>query len=243
MARSEPTRPPGARPSPALITTGLLALVAVVVGPMSSPGQVMPPGHPGGGGSFPFPPGMWEIDLRNQSDQDIARKNGTCVQCHQGVGDPHMENTARLGCVDCHGGNPTAPDKHHAHVQPRFPGVWRTSGNPVRSYTVLNHESPEFIRFVNPGDLRINHLSCGTTGCHGEIVGKVRKHIMAHGAMLWEAALYNNGSYPKKHPRFGESYSMIGTPQRLQTVPPPTEYEMKVRGVLPYLDPLPKFEI
>ena len=33
--------------------------------------------------------------------------------------------------------------------------------NPVRSYTLLNHESPEFIRFVNPGDLRVAHISCG----------------------------------------------------------------------------------
>ncbi|HEX8198881.1 MAG TPA: hypothetical protein VF590_00195 [Isosphaeraceae bacterium] len=227
----------------AIVVLTVAALLTLT--PMAAPGQAQSPGdgHPGGGGSFPFPPGMWETNLNNQSDQDVLRKNGTCVQCHQGTGDPHGERTVRLGCVDCHGGNPTAPDKLHAHVRPRFPGVWRTSGNPVRSYTVLNHESPEFIRFVNPGDLRVNHLSCGTTGCHGEIVGKVRKHIMTHGAMLWEAALYNNGSYPKKHSRFGESYSMFGTPQRIQTVPPPTEYEMKVKGVLPYLDPLPKFEI
>ena len=35
---------------------------------------------------------------------------------------------------------------------------------------------------------------------------------------------------------------MYGTPQRMQTVPPPTPYEIEVKGVLPYLDPLPKFE-
>ena len=37
--------------------------------------------------------------------------------------------------------------------------------------------------------------------------------------MLWGAALYNNGSFPLKQARFGESYSMNGVPQRLQTVP------------------------
>src|SRR5207249_6273644 len=68
-------------------------------------------------------------------------------------------------------------------------------------------------------------------------------NMMTHGSMLWEAALYNNGGFPRKRARFGESYSMFGTPQRLQTVPPPTEYEMQVKGVLPYLDPLPKFEM
>ena len=45
---------------------------------------------------------------------------------------------------------------------------------------------------------------------------------MTHGSMLWGAALYNNGSFPLKQARFGESYSMNGAPQRLQTVPPPT---------------------
>ena len=43
--------------------------------------------------------------------------------------------------------------------------------------------------------------------------------MMTHGAMLWGAALYNNGSFPFKQARFGESYSMNGAPQRLQTVP------------------------
>ena len=50
---------------------------------------------------------------------------------------------------------PPTDDLQQAHVWPRFPDAWGTSGNPVRSYTLLNHESPEFIRFVNPGDLRI----------------------------------------------------------------------------------------
>ncbi len=31
--------------------------------------------------------------------------------------------------------------------------------------------------------------------------------MMTHGAMLWGAALYNNGSFHLKDPRFGESYS------------------------------------
>jgi hypothetical protein len=60
--------------------------------------------------------------------------------------------------------------------------------------------------------------------------------------MLWGAALYNNGSVPFKPAHFGESYSMHGAPQRLQTVPPPTEFEMRCKGVLPFLDPLPRFE-
>ena len=70
-----------------------------------------------------------------------------------------------------------------------------------------------------------------------------KKSMMTHGCMLWGSALYNNGAFPLKQARFGESYSMHGVPQRIQNVPPPTEYEMKVEGVLPFLDPLPRFEM
>ena len=142
------------------------------------------------------------------------RKSWGCVNCHQGVRDMHDLETVKLGCIDCHGGNPDAPSKEAAHVHPCLPEGWPTSGNPVRSYALLNHESPEFIRFVNPGDLRIAHLSCGS--CHPREVLEVRKGMMTHGCMLWGAALYNNGGVPAKWSRYGESYSMCGSPQRLQ---------------------------
>ena len=36
---------------------------------------------------------------------------------------------------------------------------------------------------------------------------------------------------------------MHGTPQRLQNVPPPSDDETSKKGVLSYLDPLPRYEI
>ena len=36
---------------------------------------------------------------------------------------------------------------------------------------------------------------------------------------------------------------MNGAPQRLQTVPPPTPNEMAKKGVVPFLDPLPRYEM
>src|SRR5262249_973070 len=141
------------------------------------------------------------------------------------------------------GGDPAAEDKERAHVHPAHPDAWVSSANPVRSYTLLNHESPEFIRFVNPGDLRVAHISCGTAGCHPNEVLQNKKSMMTPGCMLWGAALYNNGAFPLKQARFGESYSMHGVPQRLQTVPPPTPEEVRCKGVVPYLDPLPRYEV
>ncbi|MBI2806420.1 MAG: hypothetical protein HYX68_15680 [Planctomycetes bacterium] len=181
------------------------------------------------------------LALLRQTKREADVKSAGCIQCHQNTGDPHDKATINLGCVDCHGGNADSNTKEQAHVRPRFPKAWSTSANPVRSYTLLNHESPEFIRFVNPGDLRIAHISCGA--CHQDEVLQARTSMMTHGCMLWGAALYNNGSIPHKHARYGESYSMNGSPQRLQTWPPPTEDEIRKKGVLPYLDPLPRFEM
>ncbi len=178
--------------------------------------------------------------LRQTREQAFAKSAG-CIQCHKDCGDPHEKPTINLGCIDCHGGDPASVVKERAHVLPRIPDAWRSSANPVRSYTLLNYESPEFIRFVNPGDLRIAHITCGN--CHANEVQQNRTSMMTHGAMLWGAALYNNGAYPHKQARFGESYAMNGTPQRLLTWPPPTEEEMRTKGVLPYLDPLARFEI
>jgi hypothetical protein len=190
---------------------------------------------------FPIPAELYGVDLRRQTHEQALAKSHGCVQCHAGAKDMHNKPSVHLGCCDCHGGNPDGTTIQSAHVAAAFPEAWRTSANPVRSYTLLNHEDPEFIRFVNPGDLRVAHISCGQ--CHPNETLAVKKSMMTHGCMLWGAALYNNGSIPKKWPRYGESYSMNGVPQRLQTVPPPTYEEMMQKGIVPYLDPMPRFEV
>ena len=167
----------------------------------------------------------------------------------------HPGGTVTIGCATCHGGDPavsfaagTSPGsraydeaKRKAHPQPRIAAFGRTSANPERAYTDWLRESAEYIQFVNPGDLRVVDRTCGT--CHAAEVMNVRTSMMTHGAMLWGAALYNNGSVPFKNPRYGESYAADGTPQRLQTFPPPTAEETRTKGVLPYLDPLPRWEV
>ncbi|MGL6094193.1 MAG: hypothetical protein ACRC7O_00140, partial [Fimbriiglobus sp.] len=157
---------------------------------------------------FPMPAHLLDARLMEQTPAQVDAKSAGCVGCHQGSKDPHFKDTVKLGCTDCHGGDATTTDKTRAHVHPRHPDAWPTSGNPVRSYTLLNHESPDFIRFVNPGDFRIAHISCGTSGCHPKEVHSNRKSIMTTGCMLWGAALYNNGAVPYKRARHGELYSM-----------------------------------
>src|SRR3546814_6806003 len=91
----------------------------------------------------------------------------------------HATPAVKLGCTDCHGGDSTSPAAFGkpelgykspyniaamkvAHPQPTLPGAWHdSSANPERSYTLLNKEAPEFIRFVNPSDYRVAREACG----------------------------------------------------------------------------------
>ena len=153
----------------------------------------------------------------------------------------HPGGTVKIGCATCHGGNPAELTKEKAHPKARVAAFAQTSANPERAYTDWLRESQEYIQFINPGDLRVVDRTCGA--CHAAEVMNVRTSMMTHGAMLWGAALYNNGSVPFKTPRYGESYAPDGSPQRLQTFPAPTPEEMRTKGVLPYLEPLPRWEV
>jgi len=133
--------------------------------------------------------------------------------------------------------------KRQAHPQPKIFTNTTDAANPVRAYTDWLKEDWNYIRFVNPGDLRVAEKTCGTSGCHTSEVRKVQTSMMTHGAMLWGAALYNNGAVPFKTPRFGESYGPDGKPQRLITSPPPTQEEITLKGILPYLEPIQRWEI
>ncbi len=191
--------------------------------------------------SYPIPEALRFDDMTSQTAAQSHAKSHGCIHCHSDVGHMHPINTVQIGCTDCHGGNAESHDIRVAHPKPRFGPAWKTSANPVRSYTLLNHEDPEFIRFVNPGDLRVAHIACGQ--CHANEVLQLRKSMMTHGCMLWGAALYNNGSTDEKYSRYGESYSMMGTPQIMQSVPTPTPQQIRENGILPRLEPLLPYQV
>ena len=154
----------------------------------------------------------------------------------------HVSKNVVLGCTDCHGGNPTPGlTQRKAHVAPRNPVFWETSANPSDSDVLLNHESPEFIQFVNPGDLRVAQNACGL--CHKEEIQHVFHSMMNHGAMLWGAALYNNGAFPLKNYRFGQAYGPNGEPLKLINPEPVTPEDTRLHGILPFIEPLPQFPI
>lgn len=185
-----------------------------------------------------------------------------CLKCHNNIEPMHRSKGSNvldtlvdgadalgLTCTNCHGGNPIATTQKDAHVQPRFPKAWGcrngdcSSRNPERSNTLLAKESREFVRFVNPGDFRVAAQTCGRCHEHSDDTANVPRGMMAHGAMLWGAALYNNGGYHIKDARFGESYNEDGNPQELVQTPAPTRGEQATKGILESLAPLPRWEV
>ena len=200
----------------------------------------------------------------------VEAKSAGCLSCHTATDAPTMHNPAadiRLGCTDCHGGDASitatglsaddalyAARRDEAHVLPKYPESWRypSSANPKRTYTLLNSESPEFIRFVNPSDYRVAREACGS--CHMRDILAAERSLMATGAMLWGGAAYNNGILPFKKYVLGEAYTRDGEPAVVCSPGEPVEdgpmgcprapsAAAMARGALPFLAPMPAWQV
>ena len=198
-----------------------------------------------------------------QTVDEAKAKSAGCITCHSAsdAWTMHKSDAVVLGCADCHGGNADValteaalrPDdpryvavRNRAHVMPRYPKAWNwpSSANPRASYTLLNREAPEYIRFVNPSDYRVARDSCGA--CHMEVIEAAERSIMASGAMLWGGAAYNNGIVPFKNYLFGEAYTREGEPAKIVSPGEPVGTvtpEQKARGAIPVLYPLPTWHV
>ena len=193
----------------------------------------------------------------SQSAADVELKSAGCVSCHaqSDSHNMHANPAIQLGCVDCHGGDATVfqPREqtaaghfdreliNQAHVLPRYPKSWHwpSAANPERSYTLLNREAPEYIRFVNPGDFRVADLACGA--CHADTLKSAIHSLHGTGAMFWAAAAYNNGILPYKRSILGEAYTRDGEPAALVAPIKPDSY-MADMGILDQVLPLPAWE-
>jgi hypothetical protein len=103
----------------------------------------------------------------------------------------------------------------------------------------LGGEAPEFIRFINPGDLRVAEQACGA--CHLPIVKATRTSIMSTSAMLWGGASYNNGILPYKRYILGEVYTREGLGASIANPIKPDPF-LASKGILPSLTALPAWE-
>ena len=125
------------------------------------------------------------------------------------------------GCTDCHGGDATV---FATGAEARGPRPTTRSSNEARaadlsrglalpplaereiSYALLNKESPEFVRFVNPWTT----ASSRRVGArHMDTIQAAKRSIMATG--YTGAAPHNNGILPFKNYILGEGYTRDGT--------------------------------
>jgi len=192
-----------------------------------------------------------------QTVAEADAKSTGCMSCHTATDrhTMHQNPGVVLGCTDCHGGDArvTKPEGAKredgnylaalrlAHVLPRDERAWHwpSSATPERTYTLLNRESPEFVRFINPGDLRVAREACGA--CHLAIIQASERSLMATSAMLWGGAAYNNGILPYKRYVLGESYTRDGQGASIVNPVKPDSF-LASKGILPSLTAMPAWE-
>jgi hypothetical protein len=195
---------------------------------------------------------------QKQTPAEAQLKSTGCMSCHTTTDSLNMHTSpgVNLGCADCHGGNaaaflPPGPPRgtpeyrrvqEAAHVAPRFPAEWNwpSSVKPARTYTLLNKESPEFIRFMNPSDFRIAREACGA--CHLKEIAANERSLMSTTAMFWAAGAYNNGILPFKHTLLGEAYTREGANASIFEPQMPSPEQARRHGIEPRLVPLPSWE-
>ena len=194
-----------------------------------------------------------------QTTAAAEAKSAGCMSCHTRTDSMTMHTSpgVNLGCADCHGGDAGVTRstvmaegseayralEERAHVQPRDPEAWNwpaTSAKPYESYTLLNRESREFIRFENPSDYRVAREACGA--CHLAIIQAAERSLMATAAHFWGAAAYNNGIVPFKHSILGEAYTEDGEPATEVAPVKPTPQMTHDHGIVAQIYPLPAWE-
>ncbi|NBU59517.1 MAG: hypothetical protein EBS23_07085, partial [Betaproteobacteria bacterium] len=194
-----------------------------------------------------------------QTWAEARAKSDGCMTCHTETDQHtmHANPGVVIGCTDCHGGDnsirraekgPEAERKHPAyeramslaHILPRDEHLWNGSRNPEGSYAHLNKEHAAFVRFINPGDLRVAREACGA--CHLPIIQAQERSLMSTSSMLWGGAAYNNGILPFKRYMLGEAYTQDGTAAAIVNPVKPSEDLYVFKGVLEKLYPLPAWE-
>jgi hypothetical protein len=196
----------------------------------------------------------------SQTASEAHAKSHGCTSCHSATDQHTMHRNPGviLGCTDCHGGDSSIARPEgteyrgkgaseyraaldQAHIQPRNALAWNypSSATPELTYTLLNRESPEFIRFINPADYRVAREACGA--CHLPVIQAAERSLMSTSAMLWNGAAYNNGIWPLKRGTFGAAYTRESLPAELHAPVAPDDF-MTQKGILGALIPLPAWE-
>ncbi|MCK6572999.1 hypothetical protein L6V77_18105 [Myxococcota bacterium] len=170
------------------------------------------------------------VDCNRNPADAACQKDAACITCHglQGqAAQGGIENAhpwSYLGCVECHGGvgvDPANPvrmlTKEEAHVH--IPAEIAEAGSATtptetayrnrylgRAGVETLAGGLEWIRFMNPGDLRIVESTCAKAGCHEGAGEKVRRSTMSTLVGKYDAMLQAVGvpRHPDIAPLLGD---------------------------------------
>ena len=143
----------------------------------------------------------------------------SCMSCHNGsqyndYAGPGLENphpftgAATLRCTACHGGNPMAMSMADAHVPPPpqvgdrefqrtnarayFNRLTLAGMDKYPDYMVngVTHTALEYLRFINPGDLRVTTSGRGCGECH-----MAHSQSTARAPLATEMGIFSNSAW------------------------------------------------
>jgi hypothetical protein len=154
------------------------------------------------------------------NEERVVVHRSNCLVCHQpmlpdgttqGIEEAHPWYP--LTCVQCHGGDDRLCDGELGQDEegnPTCDGDWEYSMDKAHvspgdgpTYlknlpsVALDAVSPEYMRFINPGDLRVVDSTCGV--CHANAVASVRNSTMAHTSGEITVARYRGGLQEEPH--------------------------------------------
>lgn len=159
-----------------------------------------------------------EIDCAADPTAEVCKADASCIGCHglkSGPDSPGIENShpwSYLGCTTCHGGvgvDANDPDKRltmeEAHVampaemaspgDPKTPRQGNYDNNYLGRAGVENMAGGlDWIRFMNPGDLRVTDVTCAKGGCHEGATEKVKRSVMSTLTGKYDAMLQLAGT-------------------------------------------------
>lgn len=144
---------------------------------------------------------------------DVVVHRDSCLVCHTPLneaGEPHgLEQAhpwAEISCTGCHGGDARICDgtEGGTTAEPTCDGEWVydkdlahpvPAGGPIDvrrlSAAELDEVDRDWLRFINPGDLRVAADACGA--CHAGIVESVATSLTAHTAGELSSARRRSG--------------------------------------------------
>ncbi len=139
-------------------------------------------------------------DPSTTAEADAVMPEEACNGCHAGI--EHAHPYAAMSCSDCHGGDGTTSNKAQAHVAFPKDSLCGTPVGDQNSWQKVNTlktdcasdeldalaataQGAALLRWVNPGDLRVAEVGCGSAnprsqmgGCHQAVVESARRSVM-----------------------------------------------------------------